>query len=41
MRGGFSFRDALTQRLDLIQPNVQMLKEYIRTHPPRLTPGIK
>jgi len=41
MRGGCSFRDALQQRLDLIQPSTQMFKEYLRTHPPRLTPGIK
>jgi len=41
MRGGFSFRDALSQRLELIQPSVQMLQDYLETHPPRLTPGIK
>jgi len=41
MRGGLSFRDALSQRLDLIQPDMKMLKQYLITHPPRLTPGIK
>lgn len=41
MRGGCSFREALSKRLDLIQPTVQMLKDYLEYHPLRLTPGIK
>ena len=41
MRGGFSFRDALSQRLELIQPTLQMLSDYLENHPPRLTPGIR
>lgn len=41
MKGGMSFRDALAQRLELIQPTGTMLQEYLRTHPPHLTPGIK
>lgn len=41
MRGGCSFRDALAQRLDLIQPTVAMLQDYLKLHPPRLTPGIE
>jgi phosphoserine phosphatase len=41
MRGSCSFREALAQRLDLIQPTVSMLADYLKVHPPRLTPGIK
>ncbi|XP_023214586.1 phosphoserine phosphatase-like [Centruroides sculpturatus] len=41
MRGGMSFRDALAQRLELIRPTGAMLQEYLRSHPPHLTPGIK
>ncbi|KAI1292176.1 Phosphoserine phosphatase [Halotydeus destructor] len=41
MRGGMTFREALGKRLDLIQPTTQMLTDYLRGHPPRLTAGIK
>jgi phosphoserine phosphatase len=41
MRGGLSFREALAQRLDLIQPNRQLMVEYLKHHAPRITPGIK
>lgn len=41
MRGGCSFHEALQKRLSLIQPTVGMVDEYRRTHPPRMTPGIK
>ncbi|KAI2796900.1 hypothetical protein BLOT_014597 [Blomia tropicalis] len=41
MRGGLSFNEALAKRLELIQPTTQMVTEYLRTHPPRFTPGIK
>ena len=41
MRGGCSFRDALAKRLELIQPTVPMVTDYLKLHPPRLTPGIK
>ncbi|UXI14682.1 hypothetical protein NH340_JMT00625 [Sarcoptes scabiei] len=41
MRGGCSFYDALAKRLQLIQPTVEMVTEYLRIHPPRFTPGIK
>ncbi|KAH7637613.1 phosphoserine phosphatase-like protein [Dermatophagoides farinae] len=41
MRGGCSFHDALSKRLQLIQPTVDMVSDYIRTHQPRFTPGIK
>lgn len=41
MLGGVNFRDALAQRLDIIQPNTQILAEYLKTHKPRLTPHIE
>ncbi|RWS07699.1 phosphoserine phosphatase-like protein [Dinothrombium tinctorium] len=41
MRGGCTFQEALARRLALIQPSVDILKAYLREHPPRLTPGIK
>lgn len=41
MRGGMTFHEALTRRLDLIQPSKAILTEYLRTHPPPLTPGIR
>ncbi len=40
MRGGLSFREALAERLELIQPTASMLDDYLKLHPPRLTPGI-
>jgi phosphoserine phosphatase len=41
MRGGCSFREALAKRLELIQPTVGMVDDYLKVHPPRLTTGIK
>lgn len=41
MRGGLSFREALAQRLELIQPTASMMADYLEQHPPRFTPGIK
>lgn len=41
MRGGLSFNEALHKRLELIQPTMEMITNYLRIHPPRFTPGIK
>lgn len=41
MAGGCSFREALSQRLEMIQPSKKLVSEYLKLHPPRLTPGIK
>lgn len=41
MRGGMSFREALSKRLDLIQPSADLVTQYLKMSPPRLTPGIK
>lgn len=41
MGGGVSFREALTQRLNIVKPTEEQLEDFIATHPPQLTPGIK
>ncbi|XP_054717620.1 phosphoserine phosphatase-like [Uloborus diversus] len=41
MRGGMTFREALAKRLDMIQPSNSMLNNYLRSHPPKLTPGVE
>lgn len=41
MGGGVSFREALQQRLDIIKPSQDQLSEFIASHPPKLSPGIK
>ncbi|XP_034950375.1 phosphoserine phosphatase [Chelonus insularis] len=41
MQGNMTFQQSLTVRLNIIQPSLQQIKEFIQTHPPRLTPGIK
>lgn len=41
MGGGMTFRDALTQRLNIMQPSYKEVEEYIEMFPPRLSPGIK
>lgn len=41
MLGGANFRDALAQRLQIIQPNTHILAEYLKKHKPNLTPYIE
>lgn len=41
MSGNMTFREALTQRLNIIEPTQQKLMEFINTHPPNLSLGIK
>jgi phosphoserine phosphatase len=41
MGGGMSFREALRERLEIIRPDINQIREFIRTKPPRLSPGIK
>lgn len=41
MKGGVSYRKALDQRLRLMKPTRNQLQDFIRQHPPRLTPGVK
>lgn len=41
MKGSMTFFEALEHRLELIQPTTKMVEDYLETHPPRFTPGIK
>ncbi|XP_063973652.1 phosphoserine phosphatase [Diachasmimorpha longicaudata] len=41
MQGNMTFQQSLTVRLNLIKPSSEQIKEFIKTHPPTLTPGIK
>ncbi|XP_067010846.2 phosphoserine phosphatase isoform X2 [Anabrus simplex] len=41
MKGKMNFRDALARRLDIIRPQMSQIRDFIKTQPPRLTPGIK
>lgn len=41
MAGSMSFREALTARLDIIRPQMSQIRDFVRSRPPRLTPGIK
>lgn len=40
MLGGSNFRDALAKRLDIIRPSTKILRQYLETRQPRLTPHI-
>lgn len=41
MLGNANFREALAKRLDIIQPDTKILRQYLATHPPRLTDHIE
>ncbi|CAH1134233.1 unnamed protein product [Ceutorhynchus assimilis] len=41
MSGTMTFQDSLQLRLNIIQPSLAQVKDFIRTSPPTLTPGIK
>ncbi|XP_035690728.1 LOW QUALITY PROTEIN: phosphoserine phosphatase-like [Branchiostoma floridae] len=41
MGNGMSFREALTLRLDLFKPSLQVVEKFVQEHPPQLTPGVK
>lgn len=41
MQGGYDFRQALTKRLEIIQPSAQMISEYLAAHPPKMTDGVR
>ncbi|XP_057320967.1 phosphoserine phosphatase [Microplitis mediator] len=41
MQGNMTFQQSLAVRLNIIQPNLEQIKDLIRFHPPKLTPGIK
>lgn len=41
MSGSMTFQESLKIRLDIIKPSLQQMKDFIRTKPPNLTPGVK
>ncbi|GFS25872.1 phosphoserine phosphatase [Elysia marginata] len=41
MGGSMTFREALTQRLNIIQPTQQKLVEFVNSHPQTLSLGVK
>ncbi|KAK0160471.1 hypothetical protein PV328_007879 [Microctonus aethiopoides] len=41
MQGNMTFQQSLSVRLNIIQPRLEQIKEFIRTHPPKFTTGIK
>ncbi|XP_061417942.1 phosphoserine phosphatase [Lethenteron reissneri] len=41
MGGGVSFRTALRERLNIIQPTCDQIAELLQVKPPQLTPGIR
>lgn len=41
MQGSISFQQAFARRLEIINPQMNQIRDFIRTKPPRLTPGIK
>lgn len=40
MQGNMTFQQSLNVRLNIIQPSLGQVKEFIKKHPPKLTPGI-
>ncbi|XP_030747197.1 phosphoserine phosphatase [Sitophilus oryzae] len=41
MGGSMTFQESLQLRLNIIQPSLSQVKDFIRSQPPTLTPGIK
>ncbi|XP_052090293.1 phosphoserine phosphatase-like isoform X3 [Mytilus californianus] len=41
MGGNVSFREALNERLKIVQPTRQKVADFLSQHPPQFTPGIK
>lgn len=41
MAGSMTFEESLKIRLDIIKPSLSQLKDFIKTQPPTLTPGVK
>lgn len=41
MTGKMTFEESLRMRLDIIRPSITQLRDFVRTKPPTLTPGIK
>lgn len=41
MQGNMTFQQSLSVRLGIIKPSLTQIKEFLRVHPPQLTPGVK
>lgn len=41
MTGTMTFQEALKLRLDIIQPTIQQIKDFLKKSPPTLTPGVR
>ncbi|CAK9829484.1 Phosphoserine phosphatase [Anthophora retusa] len=41
MQGDLTFRQALLDRLDIIKPSLVQIKQFLASHPLKLSPGIK
>ncbi|XP_065335814.1 phosphoserine phosphatase [Cloeon dipterum] len=41
MTGKLEFKEALRQRLGIIRPSLNQMRDLIRTRPPNLTPGVR
>lgn len=41
MAGNMTFQEALKLRLDIIQPSLMQIKDFLKNRPPTLTPGIR
>lgn len=41
MKGSMTFQEALRLRLNIIQPTQQQIREFLKSHPSTLSPGIK
>lgn len=41
MKGSMTFQEALRLRLNIIQPSQLQIRDFLKTHPSTLSPGIK
>ncbi|XP_044255109.1 phosphoserine phosphatase [Tribolium madens] len=41
MTGTMTFQESLKMRLDIIQPTLTQIRDFLKTRPPTLTPGVK
>jgi len=41
MGGSVSFQESFDARLKIINPSLEIIKKFVESHPPSLTPGIK
>ncbi|XP_076286769.1 phosphoserine phosphatase [Lasioglossum baleicum] len=41
MQGQATFRQSLTDRLNIINPSLTQVKQFLSSHPPKLSPGIE